>query len=84
RIHNVFHTSSLIPWNKDTIAGQKQAPPPPVFIYEDGAEEREVERILKKRVEVNGVTEYLLQGKEMDEMENEWVSEENMNSPELL
>ncbi|KAJ3871688.1 hypothetical protein F5051DRAFT_302041, partial [Lentinula edodes] len=84
RVHDVFHVSSMIPVNKDTIIGRIQPPPPPVFLYEDGTEEQEVEQILKMRVGSDGVKEYYLKWKDMDEYENEWVSEVDINAPELL
>ncbi|KAJ3809417.1 hypothetical protein F5876DRAFT_17436, partial [Lentinula aff. lateritia] len=83
-IHNVFHVSSIIPVNKDTIIGHTQLPPPPVFLHKNRTEEREVKQILKMHVGSDGVKEYYLKWKDMDEYKNEWVSEVDINTPELL
>lgn len=82
KVHNAFHASLLKPFHADTQFGRSPNPPPPITL-DDGSEAYEVERVLQHRTR-RGRSQYLVKWKGYHDTENSWVSENDIDAPELL
>jgi hypothetical protein len=82
KIHPVFHSSLLYPYQANTLPGRTQPPPPPVVV--DGEEEWEVKEILDSRIRYNKL-EYLVSWDGFGPDSNGWEPAAHMeNSPEKV
>ena len=70
KIHPVFHTSLLKPYQQNEIEGRVQEPPPPIEV--SGEEEYEVEKILSHKYK-NGRLKYYIRWKGYGPEHDEWV-----------
>jgi hypothetical protein len=77
KIHPVFHTSLLKPYQENEIEGRVQEPPPPIEV--DGEEEYEVEKILSHKYK-NGRIKYYIRWKGYGPEHDEWVDIGFMNN----
>jgi hypothetical protein len=77
KMHNVFHTSLLIPYRQNTIPDRIQPPPPTVEI--DGEQEDEVEAILNCTLRY-GRVKYFVRWKGYGPQEDSWMDEEYMQN----
>jgi hypothetical protein len=75
RIHNVFHSSLLTPFNETEAHGPSFPPPVPDLV--DGEEEYEVEGILKHKTK-KGKTHYLIRWKNCPPTEDSWEPADNL------
>jgi transposase InsO family protein len=83
-LHPVFNVVKLLPAPKDPIPGrQPEPPPPPVLVEEAGDEHYEVEQVLDSRLLQNKL-HFLVKWKGYSYEHNQWVSEDDMDAPELL
>jgi len=81
KIHNVFHTSLLTPYNKTDKHGLNFLEPPPDLI--DGKEEWEIEQILRHQT-YQKKKQYLIQWKGYAPAHDSWIDESGLHAPELL
>ena len=82
RIHPVFHIVKLMPVPPDPIVGRRVKPPPPPEII--GGEERyEVEEVINSRFWRRKL-QYLVKWKGYGHEENSWLSEGDIDAPELI
>ncbi|KAJ8472644.1 hypothetical protein ONZ45_g16577 [Pleurotus djamor] len=78
RLHPVFPTVKLSPWNEDPIEGRRP-PPPPEPVLVDGAKEFEVEEILDSRRRYNRL-EYLVKWKGYGVEDQSWEPRKNVEN----
>jgi hypothetical protein len=84
RLHPVFNVVKLLPAPADPIVGRSQrTEPPPVLIDETGEEHYEVEAVLDSRF-FRKKLHFLVKWRGYGYEENKWVTEDDLNSPELL
>jgi len=85
RLHPIFHIVKLMPAPPDPIKGQRTPPPPPPPLPEIvGGEERyEVEEIIDTSMRGRRL-EYLVQWKGYGHKENLWISEGDLDAPDLI
>jgi hypothetical protein len=81
RIHDVFHVDLLILYHETEEHGANYAQPPPELV--DGEEEYEVEDIINERTS-RRKKQYLVKWAGYPTLENSWVNEKDLHSPELL
>jgi hypothetical protein len=83
KIHNVFHVDLLTPYHETDFHGRNYERPPPDLI--NGEEEYEIERVIdSRRHGRGGKIQYLVKWKGYPDSENQWVSWDDVNAPELL
>jgi hypothetical protein len=83
KIHNVFHADLLTPYRETDFHGRNYEQPPPDLI--NGEEEYEIERVIdSQRHGCGGKIQYLIKWKGYPDSENQWVSWDDVNAPELL
>jgi Chromo (CHRromatin Organisation MOdifier) domain len=83
RIHNVFHTSLLMPYKEIEEHGDNFPQPPPELI--DGQEEYEVEQILNSRWTGHAQKlQYLLRWKGYSRAHDSWQDATEVHAPELI
>jgi hypothetical protein len=83
RIHDVFHVDLLTPYRETDFHGRNYERPPPDLI--NGEEEYEIERVVdSRRHGRGGKIQYLIKWKGYPDSENQWVSWDDVNAPELL
>src|ERR1700761_7238597 len=83
KIHPVFNTVKLRPYQEDTVPGREPPPRPPPLIEGDEPE-WEVEYIKDSRIR-RGKLEYLLKWEGYPQEESTWQPESYVqNSPELI
>jgi hypothetical protein len=75
KIHPVFHTSKLIPYQQDKIANRNPAKPGPISV--EGQDEFEVEKVLNSRLHRRKV-QYLVKWVGYDDSENTWEPARNL------
>jgi hypothetical protein len=82
-IHDVFHIDLLLPYKETEEYGPGYTRPPPDIVQ--GEEEYEVEYIRDERRKGRGKKrEYLVHWMGYPSSDDSWVSEEDLNAPELL
>src|SRR6267142_1683051 len=81
KIHNVFHTSLLMPYKETDKHGPNFLEPPPDLI--DGKEEWEIEKILGHRT-YRKKKQYLIRWKGYAPAHDSWIDESGLHAPELL
>jgi len=82
RIHPVFHVVKLMLVPMDLIVGRRTKPPPPPDII--GGEERyEVEEVIDSRIYWKKL-QYLVRWKGYGHEENSWLTEGDIDAPELI
>jgi hypothetical protein len=83
RIHDVFHTSLLSPYQKMANHGPNFSQPPLDLV--DGEEEQEIEKIIDHwQHGRNQKLQYLIKWKGFPESDNEWVMPEHMHASDLI
>jgi hypothetical protein len=83
KIHDVFHADLLTPYRETDFHGRNYERPPPDLI--NGEEEYEIERVVdSRRHGRGGKIQYLIKWKGYPDSENQWVSWDDVNAPELL
>jgi hypothetical protein len=83
KIHDVFHADLLTPYHETDFHGRNYERPPPDLI--NGEEEYEIERVVdSRRHGRGGKIQYLVKWKGYPDSENQWVSWDDVNAPELL
>jgi hypothetical protein len=83
KIHDVFHADLLTPYRETDFHGRNYERPPPDLI--NGEEEYEIERVVDlQRHGRGGKIQYLVKWKGYPDSENQWVSWDDVNAPELL
>ena len=83
RIHNVFHTSLLSPYEETLTYGLNFSRPPPDLIDEE--EEQEIERILSHQYTRRAKKlQYLIKWKGFPESDNKWVDPDHMHATDLV
>ncbi len=82
RLHPVFHTRLLKPYEPDVEHPQHVPPPPPGPIFETDPELYEVEELLSKRTRRN-VTQYLVRFLNYGPEADEWIAARNI-TPDLI
>jgi hypothetical protein len=83
KIHNVFHADLLTPYRETDFHGRNYERPPPDLI--NGEEEYEIERVVDLQHHGRGgKIQYLIKWKGYPDSENQWVSWDDVNAPELL
>jgi hypothetical protein len=83
RIPDVFHMDLLTPYRETDFHGRNYERPPPDLI--NGEEEYEIERVVNSRHHGRGgKIQYLIKWKGYPDSENQWVSWDDVNAPELL
>src|ERR1700733_5461624 len=83
KIHNVFHIDLLLPYKETEEYGPGYTRPPPDIVQ--GEEEYEVEYIREERQREHGKKrEYLVHWAGYPASDDSWVSECDLNAPELL
>jgi hypothetical protein len=81
-LHPVFHIIKLMPAPPDPIEGRRAHPPPPPEIV--GGEARyEVEEVIDSRMRGRRL-QYLVRWKGYGHEENLWLSEGDLNAPDLI
>jgi hypothetical protein len=79
----VFHADLLTPYRETDFHGRNYERPPPDLI--NGEEEYEIERVVdSRRHGRGGKIQYLIKWKGYPDSENQWVSWDDVNAPELL
>jgi Chromo (CHRromatin Organisation MOdifier) domain len=82
RIHPVFHIIKLMPIPLDPIKGRHaKSPPPPEII--GGKERYEVEEVIDSQMRSRRL-QYLVRWKGYGHEENLWISEDDLDAPELI
>jgi hypothetical protein len=87
KMHPVFHVEKLKPFKTSDQFPRSMHTRPPPEVQEDGAEEYEVDRIVRHRrsKKHRGQTEYLVLWKDYPESEATWIPAANLqNAPECL
>jgi hypothetical protein len=83
KIHNVFHVDLLTPYRETDFHGHNYERPPPDLI--NGEEEYEIEHMIDLQCHGRGgKIQYLIKWKGYPDSENQWVSWDDVNAPELL
>jgi Chromo (CHRromatin Organisation MOdifier) domain len=83
RIHNIFHTSLLMPYKETEEHGENFAQPPPELI--DGQEEYEVEQIINsRRMGCTWKLQYLLHWKGYSHTHDSWQDATKVHTLELV
>jgi hypothetical protein len=81
-IHPVFNVVKLMPAPIDPIEGRHARLPPPLEIV--GGEKRyEVEEVIDSRMRYRRL-EYLVRWKGYGHEENSWITENNLDAPDLI
>src|SRR5216684_4376366 len=82
-IHDVFHTSLLLPYQENAVHGPNFSRPPPDLIQ--GAEEYEVEHLVNHRCHGRSrALQYFMKWKGYPESDNTWESLQDIHAPDLL
>jgi hypothetical protein len=81
KVHNVFHTNLLLPYQETQEHRCNFAEPPPELI--EGQEEWEVEQILDRRLH-RRKEQCLIKWKGYSDTHNSWELEENVQAPVLI
>ena len=82
-IHDIFHTSLLLPYHETTSHGPNFSRPPPDLI--NGEEEYEVEHIINHcRYERSRGLQYLIKWKGYPESDNTWEPANQVHTPNLI
>jgi hypothetical protein len=82
-IHNVFHTSLLLPYHKTTAHSPNFSRPPPDLVK--GEDEYEVEQIWNHRYFwCSCALQYLIKWKGYPESDNTWEPVDNVHTTNLL
>jgi hypothetical protein len=83
QIHDVFHVDLLMPYQETDFHGRNYERPPPDLI--NGEEEYEIEHMVDSwHHGRGGKIQYLIKWKGYPDLENQWVSWDDINAPELL
>ena len=83
KIHDVFHIDLLLPYKEMEAYGPGYTRPPPDLI--EGEEEYEVESIRDiRRKGRSRKCEYLVHWRGYPASDDSWVSQDDLNAPELL
>jgi hypothetical protein len=83
RIHDMFHVGLLTPYRETDFHGRNYEQPPPDLI--NGEEEYEIEHMVDSQCYgCGGKIQYLIKWKGYPDSENQWVSWDDVNAPELL
>src|SRR6267154_502802 len=83
KIHDVFHVDLLLPYKETEAYGPGYTRPPPDLI--EGEEEYEVESIRDIRHKgCSQKREYLMHWRGYPASDDSWVSQDDLNAPELL
>jgi hypothetical protein len=82
-LHPIFHVVKLMPAPPDPIEGRRTQPPPPPPKIVGGEERYEVKEIINSRMRGRRL-QYLVQWKGYGHEENLWISEGDLNAPDLI
>jgi Chromo (CHRromatin Organisation MOdifier) domain len=83
KIHNVFHTSLLMPYKEMEEHGNNYAQPPPELV--EGEEEYEVKQVLNsRRTGCAKKLQYLLRWKGYSRAHDSWQDATEVHAPELV
>jgi Chromo (CHRromatin Organisation MOdifier) domain len=83
KIHNVFHTSLLMPYKEMEEHGENYVQPPPELVK--GEEEYEIEQVLNSRHMGRAKKlQYLLRWKRYSRAHDSWQNATEVHAPELV